>query len=349
MAIFRKLLCAGLATALLTSPSLFSSQAFAQDADDPLARFEKKATAPQNGTPLPTPGGFQEATTEQQLTFEAMQLEGQLSIEEQQAELERKTRDAAYDAALNSLMPMKPDEILRLLDHYKKTRKAAEKRLGGQPTPEVTIETISLDPGAVPPTVKLSPGHVTSVNILDITGQPWPVQNVSWGGNFEIISPEAGGHIIKISPMKAHEVGNMSVQLLGLKTPVTFTLTTNLEVVQYRFDAQIPEYGPYADMPIIDPGITTVAGNGTLTSVLQGLLPSGAKRLSVSGVDGRTSVYRMQDTTYVRTPLSLLSPGWTQSARSADGTTVYVINNSPVLLLSDRGKMVRASIQEDKE
>jgi intracellular multiplication protein IcmK len=45
----------------------------------------------------------------------------------------------------------------------------------------------------------------------------------------------------------------------------------------------------------------------------------------------------------------LLSPGWSASAKSADGTTVYVVNNTPVFLLSDRGKMVRAVVEENRD
>ena len=68
------------------------------------------------------------------------------------------------------------------------------------------------------------------------------------------------------------------------------------------------------------------------------------RRLDVEGVDGRTSAYRYNDLVYVRTPLTLLSPGWNSSATSADGTRVYEIDDAPVLLLSDRGRMVRARL-----
>lgn len=369
MAVVNKfsLLGAGVLCLLAVAP------AYAQESDDPLAAFKQRKLSEvtqvpadtadtgdaEGRPPLPTPGGFQvpgdaaaapqdQQSLEESLTFEAMQMESQMSLEEQQKRVEKITRDTAYDAAINGLMPLRPEEIRRMLMHYKESREAAEERIGGVPTPEVAVETVSLDPGSKPPIVKLSPGHVTSINILDITGQPWPIENVSWGGDFEVISPQEGGHVIKISPLAAHTVGNLSVQLVTLKTPVTFTLLTYLDTVQYRFDARIPEYGPYADMPIIDQGITTVAGDGALTTVLQGIIPTGATRMTVTGVDGRTTVYRYENATYVRTPLSLLSPGWSKSASSADGTTVYVVENAPVLLLSDRGKMVRA-IVEDKE
>jgi len=324
------------------------------DLADPLAEFRRaqEAATPAgdpNAVPPPTPGSFQQPAngmpTNQYYDLQLTEEE----LAEKEAELQQKAREQAFDSALNGMMPMSPDQIRALLDKYKVTREASEQRIGGSPRPEVTVQTVSLEPGVLPPVIKLSTGHVTSVTMMDITGQPWPVQDVSWGGNFEVISPGEGGHLIRVSPMAAHEVGNMSVQLVGLKTPVTFTLETQLDVVQYRFDARIPEYGPMAQAPIIDPGLTIQAGTDkALGQILDGVPPAGTEKLTVNGVDARTSVFRSGGSTYLRTPLTLLSPGWSASAKSADGMTVYVVNNSPVFLLSDRGKMVRATVEEHR-
>ncbi len=321
---------------------------------DPLAQFRasvdsQNATVQPAGTPAPTPGGFQQPVgAADAAAMQNYDLDIDAEVEAQQAELDRKAREDAFKAALDGTMPLQPGEIRELLDRYRGTREAAEGRIGGHPKPEVTFKDISLDPGAVPPTIKLSPGHVTTVAVLDLTGQPWPIQDVSWGGDFEVQSPKEGSHVLRISPMGAVSMGNLSVMLLGLKTPVTFTLDTQQDVVQYRFDARIPEYGPNALPPMIDPGVTTVAGDTSMIQVLEGALPSGATKMDVSGVDGRTTVYRLDQQVYLRTPLTLLSPGWDSSVKSADGMTVYAIGNSPVLLLSDRGKMVRAMIEENR-
>lgn len=341
--------------------------------DDPLAAFRKAATpSPTDGTvaraltpqevqatsgtgapaaPTPTAGGFQQQGEGQLPPLDAaFDIDVAPSIEEQEAELLQKAKENAFDSALNGMMPLTPSQIRMMLDKYRVTREASEERIGGVPTPEITVQTISMEPGTAPPVIKLSPGHVTSLTMLDMTGQPWPVQDVSWGGNFEIISPNEGGHVIRISPMGAHEVGNMSVQMIGLKTPVTFMLQTQLEVVQYRFDAMIPEYGPMAKPPLIENGAPTLeAGSDkTLMRILDGTPPAGAKKMMVSGVDGRTSVYTVGGITYLRTPLTLLSPGWDASVKSADGMTVYAVHHSPVMLLSDRGRMVRAVVQDSK-
>lgn len=329
----------------------------AKTEEDPLAKFREAFGAAEtpaqqgtqtqatdaNGAPLPTPGGFQQpVSTTDPLAGYDMSL--QLTPEEIASETRRKQKQEAFDQALDGVMPLSTEQIGILKDKFRDTREASETRIGGTPTPKVTVETISLDPGAVPPKLKLSPGHVTSLNMIDITGQPWPVQDVSWGGNFEVLSPGDGGHLIRISPMAATEVGNLSIQLVGLNTPITMQLETDLDDVVYRFDARIPEYGPNSKAPLVDPGITTTAGDKILLRILDAVPPAGTKKFDVSGVDGRTSVFELNDALYIRTPHTLLSPGWSASVSSADGMNVFAIPPTPVVLLSDNGRVVRATI-----
>lgn len=271
------------------------------------------------------------------------------SRQETQDEYMQGIRRDAFDAAITGLFPLRPDEIQRLLLHYDETQKAAEDPPHGYPRPEVSVQDISLDPGAMPPVIRTAVGHVTTLTVLDVTGAPWPIQDVSWAGDFEIMEPEEGGHMIRIIPMAHNAYGNMSVRLLTLKTPITFSLRVDRETVDYRIDARVPEFGPLAETPLIDGGTQLVAGNALLTSVLDGVPPGGAEKLSVSGVDGRTTAWRINGMTYVRTPMTLLSPGWESSVSSADGMNVYVLADSPVLLLSDKGRFLRAHLAEKED
>ena len=269
-----------------------------------------------------------------------------------QGEQEQARREA-FDAALEGLLPLRPEEIRTLLERFDRTQESVETPIYPNPKPEVVVQNISLDPGAPPAVIKLAYGHVTTVNFLDTTGAPWPVQDISWAGNFEIIdnsqSSEDGAtftHMFRISPQSEFAYGNMSITLTSLRTPVIITLETNRDLVHYRFDAVVSDFGPLAEAPLIETGIATSAGNEDLSSILEGIAPSSAERLNVSGVDGRTSAYRFNDMVYVRTPLTLLSPGWSSSSASADGMRVYEIGDAPVLLLSDKGRMVRARLSD---
>lgn len=276
--------------------------------------------------------------------------QGALDFERSQEELEAEAREQAFDAALQGLLPLRPDEIRKLLEHFDRTQEAVELPVYPSPKPEVSVQTLSLDPGTPPATVHVAFGHVTTLNLLDITGAPWPVEDISWAGNFEIVEggSETGSHILRISPQGEFARGNMSIRLLTLQTPVILTLETSRDKVHYRFDAIIPEQGPLAEAPLIEgSGVTSLqAGSKSASAILEGLPPTDTTRLDVSGVDGRTSAYRMNETIYLRTPLTLLSPAWSSSVSSADGMRVYELNDTPVVLLSDKGRMVRARLSE---
>lgn len=261
-------------------------------------------------------------------------------------EIEREIRTRAYNAAITGLMPMRPDEIRRLLETYDQTQQAVEVPIFPYPTPQTAVETVALDPGVAPPEIKVAVGHVTTVSMLDITGAPWPIQDVAWAGNFELIQPEDGGNMLRISPQSHFTHGNISIRLIGLNTPVIFTLRTHRDVVQYRLDARIPQYGPNARVPIVDGGVSLAAGNSVMSAILDGVPPAGALRMDVDGVDGRTSAWAVNGMTYLRSPLTLLSPGWNSSVSSGDGMNVYELRNAPVVLLSDEGRVVRAALSE---
>lgn len=265
------------------------------------------------------------------------------------AQLQSEIRQEAFDAAITGMFPLSPDQIQGLMKKYDETQRAAQKPPYGDPKPEISVQTMSLDPGVAPPVIKTAVGNVTTLNILDATGAPWPVQDVTWAGDFEIVEPEEGGHIIRITPMGHFARGNMVIRMLTLKTPLTVTLETSRDIVQYRVDARIPEYGPFATTPLMQGGKTLVAGDAVLTGLLDGVAPNGMTKLSVAGVDGRTTAYQMSGTTYVRTPLTLLSPAWQSSVSSADGMNVYALSAAPVLLLSDGGEFARATLKEKED
>lgn len=264
-------------------------------------------------------------------------------------EIQTQARDMAYEQAKKSVLPMETYEIRDVLGRLKDTQEAIQTPARTPPKPNNTIETISTDPSAVPKIIQLAAGNVTTLNIVDITGEPWPIVDLGFGGAFDVKPPEAGGHVIRITPLKDFARGNLVVRLLKLTTPITFTLQSGGDTVNYRFDARIPDYGPNAKVPLMGESITTEAGDKTTTAFLEGVPPKGSTKLAVAGIDGRTSAYKFAGNLYVRTPLSLISPAWQSSATSADGMNVYMLSDAPVLLLSDKGDLVRARISDAKK
>lgn len=262
------------------------------------------------------------------------------------AEKEAEMRRQAFGAASSGLMPMKTDEIRKLLEMYDESQQAVQTPIYPNPKPESTFQTISLDPGTPPVEINTAVGHVTTLSIVDASGQPWPIQDISWAGNFEVLQPETGSNMLRITPMADFAFGNVSMRLIGLNPPVIFTFRTDRKTVQVRADIQIAEMGPNGIAPPIQRQVTTTAGDSQLSTILEGVPPPSANKLKIDGIDGRTTAYEAGGVTYVRTPYTLLSPAWDSSVRSADGTNVYAMKFTPVLLLSDKGKMVRAQLKK---
>lgn len=311
---------------------------------DPLAATAGNPLGPAASLPLSGQAPATAATLVPQ-SPEEMKLLMEAEAQEQRRRLEEET----FNAAMKQLLPLTPEQIRRTYDGFKVSREAAETPIT-VPEPRQVVETLSLDPSDTPAIIRMSPGHVTTFTILDSTGAPWPIQDISWAGKFDVVTPETGGHILRMTPQTAHGIGNISIRLVDLITPVTLRLVTGIDEVHYRFDARIPRPGPNAKTPIIEyGGLKATAGHDDgMVGILDGTTPSGAQKLQVKGADGRTTAWRLSDKVYLRTPLTLLSPAWDSSVSSADGMTVYTINKAPVIILSDQGRMVRAQISMDE-
>ena len=253
--------------------------------------------------------------------------------------------DEAFDAAITGALPMTPEQIRTFLETRDDTQRAIESPLYEAPKPKVFIETVSLDPGVAPLEISTSVGFVSTLNFIDVTGEKWPIQDIGWAGNYEVLKPEEASNVLRITPLSDFGHGNVSTRLVGLGTPIVLTLKTVRDEVHYRADLRIPEMGPDSVPPTVMTPITTTAGDTSMTAILTGVPPQDSEKLVVSGVDARTSAYTLGERTYVRTPHTLLSPGWSSSVKSSDGTTVYEIGEAPVLLLSDNGQIVRAYLK----
>lgn len=243
-------------------------------------------------------------------------------------------------------MPLSPDQVQQLIGRMSEMQRATAPALADpdRPRSEVKVETISLAPGAQPPVIKVAAGYVTTVVLMDATGAPWDITDMAFAGRFDVKTASKDGHVLRITPLSRFYEGNITIQLKDLSTPITFRLSSGNDVVYYRYDVRVPAMGPKARPPRFTSANSMVAGDEVMMAVLDGYPPSSAKRLRVSGLDDRSAAWEVNGQVYLRTPHSLLSPAWSSSTASGDGTTVYAIPETPVLLLSDQGVMVRARL-----
>ena len=249
----------------------------------------------------------------------------------------------AFQSVTQQLFPLSPEETIRVKQLYHTSEFAAASSAGTPPKPTATSQFVNLSPGSTPPVIRLSQGFVSSLVFLDSTGAPWPISAYDLGDPSAFnIQWDKTGNTLMIQASKLYTYGNLAVRLRGLNTPVMLTLIPGQKAVDYRVDLRVQGYGPNAKSMPMEEGIPPSA-NDLLLHVLDGVPPQGSARLTVSGGDAHA--WLLNEKMYVRTNLTILSPGWIGSMTSADGTHAYEMQKSPVLLVSWHGKVMQLKVE----
>lgn len=252
-------------------------------------------------------------------------------------------RDEAFKELLNKTFPMLPAQIQELHKQYDQTQLAIHSAPGAPPQPISSTVTVDLSPGATPPMLRLATGFVTSIVFVDSTGQPWPVADYSLGNPAGFnIKWDNKTNTLFIQSLKDHISGNMAVRLGDLDTPIMISLVTGQKDVDYRVDMQVPGSGPNAETPVLDNNTMLNGTSHSLLAVLDGVPPSGSIELNVAKDYGRAWLYNGK--LLFRTKLTVLSPAWSASVSSPDGTKVYELMNTPLILASQNGKTIKIEL-----
>ena len=178
---------------------------------------------------------------------------------------------------------------------------------------------------------------------LDSTGQPWPVLDYDIGNpNGFNIKWDSKTNTLFMQSLKDHINGNMAVRLVTMPTPVMISLVTGQKDVDYRIDIQVPGQGPNATAPVMDNPIPTAGASQILMSALDGVPPAGSIELNVAKEYGRAWIFGGK--LIFRTKLTLLSPAWSASVSGPDGTRVYELMQTPLILASKNGKTIKIEL-----
>ncbi|OGT47752.1 MAG: hypothetical protein A3E83_04935 [Gammaproteobacteria bacterium RIFCSPHIGHO2_12_FULL_41_20] len=250
---------------------------------------------------------------------------------------------AAFDTMLQKNMPLTPQQVVQLRQEIDAAQRAASIPATIPPKPVSTTLIINLAPGTTPPAIRLAQGYVSSLVFVDSTGSPWPIAafdignpknvNIQWDGKSNVMLMQA------VAPYMA---GNMVIRLAGLPTPVTLELVSGQRVVDYRVDIHVSGLGPNTkDLPIGT--ALPESANQLLLNVLDGVAPSGSKALMVKG--GDCQAWLLGDTMYLRTRLTVLSPGWVGKMMSPDGMQAYEMQKAASVLVSRYGEPIELKIE----
>jgi intracellular multiplication protein IcmK len=252
--------------------------------------------------------------------------------------------DAAFQATLDGAMPMTPDQIKQFKAMMQETQRAAATDVGAPPKPVSSTIIVNMAPGATPPAIRMYQGFITSMVFMDSSGASWPIANYDLGNATAFnVQWDKESNVLMIQPLQPYTYANLAIRLKGMSTPVMLTLVPGQSQVDYRVDLRVNGLGPNATAANVG-GTMPSHSDPTLLSVLDGIPPSGSKKLKINEQVGQ--VWLVGSTQYLRTRFTVLSPGWINKLTSPDGMHAYKMTKTPNVLLSEYGKTVLEKIEE---
>ncbi|MEW6339630.1 MAG: DotH/IcmK family type IV secretion protein [Paraburkholderia sp.] len=245
--------------------------------------------------------------------------------------------NANYDAAVNMVTPLTPDQIRALRKRIDAAKRAASTNPTRPPKPVYSVQTVDLSPGAPPPIVRVS-DLGSAVTFIDSAGAPWDIAEVDnmAKGRFEVLRPVPGVPTITITADGSYVEGDVAVFLKGLPFPVVVKMIAGQRETDYRQDIRIPRRGPNTveaahGTPAIDlPG-------DSMQSILDGTDTPGARPIHIENGPPGMTAWALGDHIVLRTNLFLSDPAYYGAVTGADGTHVYDIPKTPVVTVSDNG------------
>jgi len=251
--------------------------------------------------------------------------------------------DDAFNAMMQQNAPLTPQQVVKLRQLIDNSQRAAAISPTVPPKPVSSTIMINLAPGATPPAIRLAQKHVTSLVFVDSTGAPWPIASYDVGDS-KAMNPQWDGksNILLIQALSPYDDSDLVIRLVGLPTPITLELVPGQRVVDARTDIHVPGLGPNSKDVPMGTGLPDSA-NQLLLDVLDGIAPSGSKLLTIKGADCQG--WLLGDKMFLRSRLTVLSPGWIGRMKSPDGMIAYELQKSSSVLVSQYGQPLELKVE----
>jgi len=244
--------------------------------------------------------------------------------------------------------PFTPEQIKELRDGLEETRKAkAYKPV--RAIPRVSSVSVDLSPGSSLPILRVMPGEISNLVVLDSTGAPWPLAAAPRISNKDLFTAEwlKDTSNVIVSTTSSYESGNLALYLQGTSIPVVVKLVSGepdgdkdrARIVDARLDLRVPGRGPNAKAAVMSAGKISLYDD-VLQAFLDGIPPAGAKSVNAHGdVPPKTQVWQLDSEIYVRTQQDIQT-AFDQSLSAGDGTRVYKLPATPFVTLSSMGRSI---------
>lgn len=258
----------------------------------------------------------------------------------------------AFHETVKAAMPLTPAQIAALREAINANRQAEEAPLSPA-TPR--IETINARLGVGnPPSISVQSGYVSTLNVVDAYGRPWPIVRYSVG-NPKAFTVAIAGNSAAISDLQPYAQSDLALYLKGEAVPLMVALNPG---------ASGPDGGGVVDYAVrlrvnaAEPGLPAPVGGmqggadytNTLLSLVQGVPPAGAKKLRVLGDPARVTAWTWEgprgSRLLLRAPGTIIAPAWIATMQGAAGIQSWVLPNVRVVTLSRHGEPELIQLQQ---
>lgn len=256
--------------------------------------------------------------------------------------------DPDFQNGLNEIGPLTPSQIKQLRRYRDDTERAQAAQPRFQPKPVYSDLPVSLrpKPGEAPQMARLYPNFQTNIlfyddygnplSVMDVTAPPAEQFTVTWSKD-----QEHSTNSIRVSPVTMYANGSISVQLQGVPAPVSLLLASGQREVD--IDATVRVRGIGRPQVVAGVGVPIPRDvDPEMLALLTGVPPISAKSLRSS--NSSVQAWRIGQSFYVKTSFTLLSPAATAIQRGSDGSAVYKIQPTPVLIALTGGETVNITL-----
>ena len=250
----------------------------------------------------------------------------------------------AFQNSLKAAMPLTSAQIAQLRTAINANRQAQEAPLAPA-MPRLSTINARIGVGN-PPAIAVQGGFVSTINVVDAYGRPWPIERYSLG-NPKAFTASVAGNSAAISDLQPYAQSNLALYLQGEATPLMVALVPG---AQSDSGGGVVDYSVRIRINTPQPGLPAPAGGmaggadytNTLLSVVQGVGPAGAKHLRVVGDPARVEAWSWEGPRgtrlLLRAPATVIAPAWLATMQGPGGIQAWVLPDVHVVTLSQNGR-----------
>lgn len=245
---------------------------------------------------------------------------------------------AAFEQDFDYEFNITPEQVRKI-----QSRKFQMEQASQMPVPysgKTRSQAVSLDPGSKIGVINCYPQYVSTIRILDNSGNPWPIVAYMVGnqGSFKVqkpdmepkdtlmVSPSVNAGSTNLTLMLDNQEGEDPVPPLSLQLIVSPENKMNYDTVA---SIRVNRRGPRTSSPVMIDDSENFYNDPSLLAFLDGVPPKGALRMKTT--DKTIDAWMMNDMLYVRSPNKIVWPAWTKSISSGEKNgTVYAYELPPV-------------------